>query len=231
MAHRLSLHRLPAPLTFYVQINALSESHLRQVAKLKDVYGPDLLRDLSQWKWTYPPAGDSAVWASILLNALRPEEWAVACLRPNMVKDSVVRGCKTFASYVVRRGKTLPQWVIAAFWWESMAAQGEMSEEDLALLIEGWKDRFQNAVSWWMERGANPPNALPRERDDALLWRCFYSDLWHSGALDEQTNTISPMLKLSGMRLVPRGHKSRGRLPSAVQAGIAKYVSREPDEN
>jgi hypothetical protein len=57
----------------------------------------------------------------------------------------------------VQRGKILPQWVIAAFWWESIAAQGEMSAEDLALLIEGWKDRFQNAVFWWMERGVNPP--------------------------------------------------------------------------
>jgi hypothetical protein len=79
MAPKLSLHRLPAPLTFYVRINALSESHLRQVAKLKRVYGPDLLRDLSR---------------------------------------------------------------------ESVAAQGEMSVEDLSFLIEGWKDRFQNAVSW-----------------------------------------------------------------------------------
>jgi hypothetical protein len=111
-----------------------------------------------------------------------------------------------------------------------MAAQGEMSAEDLALLIEGWKDRFQNAVSSWIERGTHH-NALPRERDEALLWRCFYSDLWHSGALDEQTNSISPLLKLSGMRLVPGGHTGRGRLPSAVQAGIAKYVSREPDQN
>ena len=231
MAPKPSLHRLPAPLTFYVRINALSESHLRQVAKLKGVYGPDLLRDLSQWKWDYPPAGDNAVWASILLNALRPEEWAIACLRPDMVKDSVVHGCEIFASYVVQRSRILPQWVIAAFWWESIAAQGEMSAEDLALLIEGWKDRFQNAVSWWMERGTNPPNALPRERDEALLWRCFYSDLWHSGALDEQTNTISPMLKLSGTRVVLGRNESRGRLPSAVQAGIAKYVLREPDEN
>ncbi|MGA2885118.1 MAG: hypothetical protein WBW25_00610 [Halobacteriota archaeon] len=74
-----------------------------------------------------------------------------------MVKNTVVRGCKTFTSYVVRRGKILPQWVIAASWWESMAARGEMSAEDPALLIEGWKDRFQNAVSWWVERGANPP--------------------------------------------------------------------------
>jgi hypothetical protein len=231
MAPKLSLDKLPAPLTFYVRINALSESHLRQVARLKGVYGPDLLRDLSLWKWNYPPADDSAVWASILLNALRPEEWAVACLHPDMVKDNIVRGCKTFASYVVQRGKILPQWVIAAFWWESIAAQGGMSAEDLGLLIEGWKDRFQNAVSWWMERGTNPPNALPRERDEALLWWCFYSDLWHSGALDEQTNAISSLLKLSGTRLMQGGRKSRGRLPSAVQAGIAKYVSREPDEN
>lgn len=155
MAHKLSLHRLPAPLTFYVRINALSESHLRQVAKLKRVYGPDLLRDLSR---------------------------------------------------------------------ESVTAQGEMSVEDLSFLIEGWKDRFQNAVSWWVERGTNPPNALPRDRDEALLWRCFYSDLRHSGALDEQTNTISPMLKMSGARVVLGGHTSRGRLPSAVQAGIAKYI-------
>ncbi len=93
MAPKLSLHMLPTPLTFYVRINALSESHLRQVAKLKRVYGPDLLRDLSR---------------------------------------------------------------------ESVAAQGEMSVEDLSFLIEGWKDRFQNAVSWWMERGTNRPNALPR---------------------------------------------------------------------
>jgi len=231
MAPKLSLRRLPAPLTFYVRINALSESHLRQVAKLEDVYGPDLLRDLSQWKWNLPPSADRTVWASILLNSLRPEEWAIACLRPNMVKDSIVHGCETFTSYVVQHRKILPQWVIAAFWWESMATQGAMSDEDLALLIEGWKDRFQNAVSWWIERGTTPANALPRERDDALLWWCFYSDLWHSGALDEKTNTISPMLKLSGTRPVQGRHKSQGRLPSAMQAGMAKYVSRGLDED
>jgi hypothetical protein len=166
----------------------------------------------------------TAVCASTLLNALRPEEWAVACLRPDMVKDCVVYGCNPFTSYVVQRGKILPQWVIAAFWWESVAAQGEMSVEDLSFLIEGWKNRFQNAVSWCMERGTNLPNALPRDRDEALLWRCFCSDLRHSGALDEQTNTISPMLKMSSTRVVPGGHTSRGRRPSAVQAGIAKYV-------
>jgi hypothetical protein len=98
MAPKLSLRTLPAPLTFYVRINVLFESHLRQVAKLEGVYGSDPLRDLSQWKWNLPPSGDSIVWASILLNALRPEEWAIACLRPNMVKNTVVRGCKTFAS-------------------------------------------------------------------------------------------------------------------------------------
>jgi len=135
IAPKLSLQRLPAPLAFYVRINALSESHLRQVAQLKGVCGPDLLRDLSEGTWSYPATGDSAVWASILLNALRPEKWAVACLHPNMVEDSVVHGCKTLASYVVQRGKIPPQWVIAAFWWEGIAAQGEMSTEDLALFI------------------------------------------------------------------------------------------------
>jgi hypothetical protein len=114
-----------------------------------------------------------------------------------MVKDCVVRGCETFASYVLQHRKIVPQWVIAAFWWESMASQGEISAGDLALFIECWKDRFQDALSWWREEGANPPNALPHKRDDTLLWWRFYRDLWHSGVLDERINHISLMLKLS----------------------------------
>jgi hypothetical protein len=145
-----------------------------------------------------------------------------------MVKDYVVRGCETFASYVMQHGLVVPQWVVAAFWWESIAAQGEISADDLAPLIEGWKDRFHDAVSWWAERGTTPANALPRERDDALLWRRFYSDLWHSGALDETTNTISPMLKLSGTRLMQGGHKSQGGLPSATKLGWLNMFQESP---
>ena len=124
MPTKLSLRRLPAPLTFYVQIEVLSESHLRQVTKLRDVYGPDLLRDLSPWKWNCPPTGDNVVWAAILLNTIRPEERAFACVHPAMVKDCVVRGCETFASYVLQHRKIVLQWVIAVFWWENKAAQG-----------------------------------------------------------------------------------------------------------
>ncbi|MGD0327728.1 MAG: hypothetical protein ABSB21_03765 [Halobacteriota archaeon] len=147
-----------------------------------------------------------------------------------MVKDSVVHGCKTLASYVVQRGKILPQWVIAAFWWESIAAQGEMS---------GKTSRSSSRVGKIVSKcgivvdgaGYEPPQcASARARRSASLV-VLYSDLWHSGALEEQTNTISRMLNLSSTRLVPGGHKGHGRLPSAVQAGIAKYVSREPDEN
>ena len=199
MPVKLSLQRLPAPLTFYVRIGALSESHLRRVAKLRDVYGPDLLRDLSTWKWTYPPAGDSGVWAAILLNTIRPEARAVACVHPAMVKDCVVRGCETFASYVLQHRKIIRQWVTAAFWWESIAAQGGISAVDLALFIEDWKDRFQDAVSWWSERSTNPTTLSFKRGDTLLRWR-FYRDLWHSGVLDERTNKISPMLKLSRVR-------------------------------
>jgi hypothetical protein len=117
-----------------------------------------------------------------------------------MVKDCVVRGCETFASYVLQHSKIIPQWTIAAFWWESMAAQGGISPGDLALFIDGWKDRFQDAVSWWREGGATPPTAQSLKQDDTLLWWRFYRDLCHSGALDKQTNAISPMLKLSRVR-------------------------------
>jgi len=186
---------LPAPLTFYVRIKLLSESHLRRVAKLKDVFGPGLLRDLSLWKWSYPPADDTVVWAAIMLNTIRPEERAVACVHPVMMKDYVVRGCETFASYVMQHGLIVPQWVVAAFWWESIAAQGEISADDLALLIEGWKDRFHDAVSWWAERGTKPSGGLPNAQNDSFLrWR-VYRDLWHSGSLEEQIQAIRPMLK------------------------------------
>jgi hypothetical protein len=117
-----------------------------------------------------------------------------------MVQDCVVRGCESFASYVLQHSKIIPQWVIAAFWWESMAAQGGISPVDLGLSIDGWKDRFHDAVSWWRKEGANPPTALPHERDDTHLWWRFYRDLWRSGVLDERTNAVSPMLKLSRTR-------------------------------
>jgi hypothetical protein len=122
-----------------------------------------------------------------------------------MVKDCVVRGCETFASYVLQHRTIIPQWTIAAFWWESMAAQGGISAGDLALFIEGWKDRFQRAVSWWREGGANPPNVLPHKRDDTLVWWRFYRDLWHSGVLDERTNQISPYAQAVVSTLVPGG--------------------------
>jgi hypothetical protein len=119
--------------------------------------------------------------------------------------------------HVVQRGKILPQWVIAAFWWESIAAQGAMS---------GKTSRSSSRVGKIVSKCGI---VVDGARSASLM--VLYSDLWHSGALEEQTNTISRMLNLSSTRLVPGGHKGHGRRPSAVQAGIAKYVSREPDEN
>lgn len=154
------------------------------------------------------------------------------CMPPSQYGEGQRRTrVQDLSVYVVQRGKILPQWVIAAFWWESIAAQGEMSGKTSRSSSRVGKIVSKCGIVVDGARYEPPPQcASARARRSASLV-VLYSDLWHSGALEEQTNTISRMLNLSSTRLVPGGHKGHGRLPSAVQAGIAKYVSREPDEN
>ncbi len=179
VAQKLRLLRLPAPLTYYLAIGDLTENHVRQALRLRDLYppglraveGPDatwhsLLSVLSD------EAHDCLAWE--LLNAARPEQEPISfALSPQAV---ICEGCNMLAAYVAKHTEGIPQWEMAAFWWLSLAVRHDFSVARLSRHIDRWVERYESALCWWyvVNQAAAP--------EDAYGW-AVYADLKHSASL------------------------------------------------
>lgn len=175
VAHKLRLLRLPEPLTFYLEAGVVSENHVRQVQRLRDIYGPDLTRQFGDGLEPY--GGDNPVEASALLLGLRPDGQVAY---PGPATPLVMGGLRRFGEYVVQHGdRRVPQWVVAAFYWLSVAALNETSVALLTQLLDAWRDRHEsNLLYWLVNRDRTPEDAA-----EARYWWAVHHDLRHSAAL------------------------------------------------
>ncbi len=181
VAHKLRLLRLPEFLTFYLQEGALTENHIRQVIKIKDIYPPGLMRPFS------PEINGEAIndadTASFFLTYLRPEGRLVFAKAEPMQAEA----CNLFADYVSKHNAVIPQWEVAAFWWVSMAALLPLNVAELTTAINSWRERYEDAVIMWRlhyKRGGEPRDPELRKE----YWG-FWEDLRHSGSLSIEYET------------------------------------------
>ena len=228
VAHKLRLLRMPAPLTFYLQEGLITENHLRQIATLEGIYGPDLLRpfeDLSGYPW-----GDPEGAAFALLRDIRPEDKPVA--HPLPPSPVMVAACARFAEYVLQHDGTVPQWVVAGFWWASLVVKRDLSVANLALLLRAWRERFEYALLWWTLIGKHKHWREFPDPDDQGLWFDYQSDLRHSGALELAENLPDDRLLAIFERI---GRLDFWVLPSIYQHGgkpvPEKWLVREGAED
>lgn len=225
MAHKLRLLRLPAPWTVYLQEGALTENHVRQLATLEGIYGSDLIRPL-EWLDGYP-WGDPEDAAFELLVAIRPEETPVAY--PIPPSPVMVAACDRFAKYVLQHTASVPQWVVAGFWWASLAVRYEFPVATLAFCLRAWRERFDHAVLWWNLAGKRRQPQDIQDRDECSVWWAYRTDLRHSGALAALEHELSPLLLGAHSRVE---ELSSWILPSAYQRGHLRVPDRWrfPDE-
>lgn len=178
VAQKLRLLKVPEPITLYLQERALTENHIRQILKLREVYGPDLPRGISDNITLNldTPERDIEISAGLLLVACRPDE-RVFYLKPTPL---MIEACYQFVDYVLKHKSKVKQWVVAAFWWASVAVKLELTVADLALAIDRWSDRYEQLCVIWTFYKKDP--VALGEKDDKLYW-AIYGDLRHSASL------------------------------------------------
>ena len=177
IAQKLRLLGLPEPLQFYLDRLAISEGHARQLLRLRNFYGPDLMTGRA-----WPKAGDVLgldVWkdagnAAMLFLALRPLDALLWYSDP--VPDVLAEGCQALAVWWESKGGQVPQWAVTAFWYASFVAELGFSVADLKAWLDKTEDILYSAVVWLQGR-----NEAPRGKLDQLMYWGYLSDLRHSG--------------------------------------------------
>jgi len=108
VAHKIRLLDLPDYITRYVRDKTLSEQHIRQVMKLKRVYGHGVMRDLTEVKGSLADSANyvNSEWAEGVLHYLRPEEYGLlfsynAVSSEDKIGRVITDAYRLFAHYVL----------------------------------------------------------------------------------------------------------------------------------
>ncbi len=214
IAQKLRLLRLPLALQHFLLHRALSENHIRQLLRLRDVYTPDLQRSLG-----IPSLGPYAESHAVdVLICLKPEQKpSLGLSPPRPLPPVIVEACRLFLEYVSQHSGAVPQWEAAAFWWAGMAVSCQLSVAELTRHLDHWRERYEHALAWWAVFGGS--GELPSAHTkDVSVWWGFYADLRHSGSLARPAQMEADE---SGARiLLKRWEEQRERgfvLPSELQ--------------
>lgn len=198
IAQKLRLLNLPPPLCLYLDRQALTEGHARQLLKLKGIYPP---------KGKTMPMGDAAVEALGLLlrdygldrtrafaehptlafelfRDIRPEDNPPIWITPTHVRERplLAEGCADFARYI--GGAPRPLWEVGAFWWGSAVVATGMSVAALAQALDRWKECFYTAVLLGLTQDKPPHGDTPAGRLLAARYWGYRADLRHAGVRD-----------------------------------------------
>lgn len=188
VAHKLRLLKTPAPLTYYLEVGALTENHLRQALRLKSILGEDMPDDCSNYKAVFEAyereyaksglglreAADRA--AVVLLVRMRPYG-RVDMMAPGEVLTGAVR---RWVDYVSKHNDALPLWERHAFWALSLMAYLGAGVADATRLIDNLRAYYYSAIGNYLldHMGAD----YMRGRWGRYNW-AVYHDLKHGGLL------------------------------------------------
>jgi ParB/RepB/Spo0J family partition protein len=193
VAHKLRLLKMPEPITFYLDKGALTENHIRQIAKLEGIYGDDLLRGLPDD--IEPIEITTSEIAAKFLYRIRPEA-KIIIVEPSENQQVVVDACQQMENYVSKHNSKTLQWVVAGFWWASMAVMLNLTVAHLAVALVNWEERYNTALFYWYENynGKPVPVHVQKKNDygdneTALYWG-YFSDLRFSASLRAEGKKI-----------------------------------------
>ena len=214
VAQKVRLLKLPAPLTYHLQEGALTENHVRQIMKLRGIYGEGLDSAIIRENCD-PGLVDGPGEASTLINQIAPEDYPFAwVIGPCAL---VVEGCRRFLDYVSKHTGPVPQCEWAAFWWLSVAAHHNLTVTKLAMAMKAWEERYDHAIVWWNISAAKPE---PKGKIEGEIFWGYQSDLRHSASLHAYDKPMSTERKMALLKRIHRVDTTgQWVLPSAFQHG------------
>jgi len=211
ISHKLSLLELNEGLSYYMETDTLKEAHIRQLMKLKGIYGAGLTRNLCEWRGDCknPDAFTESIkeWGLLHLvgvheyeegetpsetwhdiNKLRPLE-KLGYFSPEPTRTLIKDAYTRFRHYVSRHKYVVPQWEIAGFWFASVVVNCAYSVGQLATMINAFKARYESYLWWWGSYGGFEKTPHDNRKKAAMFW-AYYGDLRHSGSIDEKTGLL-----------------------------------------
>ncbi len=168
VAQKMRLLRLPDFLTHYVAHGLLSENHVRQAMRLKDMYVyEELALPVGDWEVEPSDCVSGPEDAGMLLNDLRPASRPCWLAREDEHPE-IISAVEEFLRECVAK-HTIPQWQITAFFYLSAAVRLDLSVARLNNALEKWKDGIysQLIADAWPRPGGNTA-ALARELDTGM---------------------------------------------------------------
>jgi ParB/RepB/Spo0J family partition protein len=197
IAQILGLLKLPAPLTAAIGLAGIGEAHVRAVVTLRDIYGPELLRQSTQSPesedereaarrlWDYSD-DDVAMW---LWSTARPEEMCAL-----ITFSAATRPIASVLIEYYLSNTALPQWAVAGAYWLALVAGLDMPVATVALAINNWRERYASAL---LHHRIHPePPGGPASAKHRLWWG-YYGDLRHSGSLSRPQDDFDAVLTLA----------------------------------
>jgi hypothetical protein len=145
--------------------------------------------------------------AFLTLNALRPLDiprwWVFPWDWDGSADKAVVKALGTWLEDAYERGCNIPTWEVTAFWFAAQAVRlsGHFPEtpltvEQLAAIVDQWRDTFRSALAWYVTDGfkfsqADRDAAYEAEKETLratfgdysdIRWG-YWADLRHAGVL------------------------------------------------
>jgi len=198
IAQKLRLLRMPEPLRFFVDREAITEGHARQLLKLKGIYPKGLTHwlDWGEVEANYKalnrkleePVDDTKELVFEVFIVTRPEDnpiWWPGMSTQEDNRDILRQGARVFLSYAFEQ-RHVPLWAVGAFWFACLAIDGSLSVVDLSKVIDTWAERIYSAAAWLDTRGdKEPPSKAETDWDWLYIHRYWghRSDLRHAGLL------------------------------------------------
>ena len=160
IAHKLRLLELPGPIKSYLERGLLSEGHIRQVMRLRKVYGADLMRDCGYREdANFHETLSLAAWrllGSALLDDIRPSAWPSFWFRSLFGEENPLRelGIALYAP----KSETEPRQEMpedeAAWWTRFKNRMGYVAEASRELYryvfgARGVIPQWEATAFWW----------------------------------------------------------------------------------
>ena len=215
IAQKLRLLTLPSPLATYLETGALSEGHLRTLLRIRRWYddgaGGDGERDVCDIGEGVGLDYTDRAHVFALFRDIRPEDnppgW-IALAEHGPITPALTAACKAFDAWVCGR-RTVPAWVIPAFWWASLAVYAELSVADLTRGLDLWHERTVGSMILRLIHDSAEP---PTDPVEATIWWDCRADLRHAGLRDILPEDFDPgaVEELVNLGSVP--------LPSSLQS-------------
>lgn len=224
ISHKLSLLGLPDPLGIFLERGLLSEGQVRQLARLKGVYGTrtitykeasKLLEEVDEWP-------DCVVIPAAFMS-WRPLDWPCGYGFPAFegeIAETIARSARALLRLLIAEPEQ-PAWLVPTWWYAAQLVRHETSTvNDARTLVEAHIEHISSAMVMVLLMGEDPSNWPDH---DGWL---YCSDLRHAG-FEHDLDSVKDWLR-DHLDVVENAVSETGPgllLPSARQPGAPQWVA------